>query len=122
MKLLTAGLILLKIVAISLMVNTYYGAVISCTSDTTCTASSGGVGADSKCCYYLRPTGSPTRICSDSNTDRTLVGQSAELDNMRKNGTLVWTCNDPALETGHALGKISACLFTLMCLNLFAYL
>ena len=64
MKLLTAGLIVLKLIAISLLVGTYYGVVdaviTTCTADTQCT----GIGANSKCCWYFRPTGTTTRICS----------------------------------------------------------
>ena len=69
MKLLTAGLIILKMIAISLLVSTYYGtdaAVVTCTTDTDCTTTPGLL---SKCCYYLRPTGSSTRICSRNDAD-----------------------------------------------------
>ena len=71
MKLLTAGLIILKMIAISLLVSTYYGtdaAVVTCTTDAICAATA-GLGALSKCCYYLRPTGSSTRICSRNDAD-----------------------------------------------------
>ena len=127
MKLLTAGLVLLKIIAISLLVSTYNGAVTTCsgvTDSATCEAAitANADGSKSKCCFYLRPTGAATSICSDANAGNTLVGVSPELDALRTAGTLYWTCDDPTLQTGHALSKISACLFTLICLNLFAYL